>query len=347
MAYCAVPSSVTVRVPASTSNLGSGFDCIGVAVDRWLTVSGRLGGSSITIEREGTLDDLALSPEQDRLVAGFNAACDAAKVTMPAGFTLRARSDIPVGRGLGSSASALVAGGALANALLELGLSNDALADACSLVEGHPDNVAASVRGGAVLALRTPETTMAGGPRVPRGGLIVRPLVMHESLSLIFAIPSFAISTAQARSALPPMITHSTAREAIARSAALVCGLESGDHRLLRAALDDLLHVPYRRTLVAGYDAVTVAAMNGGALGATLSGAGSAVVAIAPREAASHVEKLMARAWRGSGGGDSVVTFQDDGHTRGYHFIEALSPTGGAYPAAADHTAVRPAPKGG
>ena len=335
---------MTVRVPASTSNLGSGFDCVGIAVNRWLSVSGWLGGSSITIVRDGTLASLALSPEQDRLVAGFNAACEAAKVTMPAGFSLHARSDIPVGRGLGSSATALIAGAALANALLELGLSDDALIDACTIVEGHPDNVAASVRGGAVLALRTPETTMAGGPRVPRGGLIVAPLTIHESLSLVFAIPDFPVSTAQARSSLPPMVTHSTARAAIGRSAALVCGLASGDEQLLHAALDDLLHVPYRRTLVAGYDAVTVAAMNAGALGATLSGAGSAIVAISPRDAAAQVEKMMARAWRAAG--VSVETFQDDCRTPGYHFVDSLSSTAGSYPvAASDHTAVHPRTK--
>lgn len=332
-------SAVVVTVPASTSNLGSGFDCVGIAVSRWLTVSGSLGGDTISVQREGTLAGLALSPEQDRLIAGFNAACEAAQVTMPAGISLRARSEIPVGRGLGSSGAALVAGAALANALLALGLSDDELVDACTLVEGHPDNIAAGVRGGAVLALRTPETTMAGGPRVPRGGLIITPLAIHESLRLVFAVPGFSISTAQARSALPPMVSHSTARTAIARSAALVAGLRTGDEQLLRAALDDLLHVPYRRTLVVAYDAVTVAAMNAGALGATLSGAGSSIVAVAPRESAARVEAMMARAWREAG--VEVETFENDGGTPGYRFVSSFTPPAGQLAAAADNTRVR------
>jgi homoserine kinase len=335
--------SVTVRVPASTSNLGSGFDCIGVAVGRWLTVSGRLGGSSIEVKREGTLARLALAPEQDRLVAGFHAACAATGVTMPPGFVLHATSEIPISRGLGSSAAALVAGAVLANVLLKLGLSDDGLADACSIVEGHPDNVTASVRGGATLALRTLESTMAGGPLVPRGGLLVSPLTIHESLTLVFAIPDFPMSTAQARSALPPMVTHTTARAAVARSAALVRGLATGDARLLHTALDDLLHVPYRRTLVSGFDAVTAGAMNAGAFGATLSGAGSGIVAVAPKALATQVEQMMARAWRELG--VTAETFEESGHTTGYQLITPV-PASDVYGAApADHTLVRQRPK--
>ncbi len=331
--------AVTVRVPASTSNVGSGFDCIGVAVGRWLTVSGSLGGSSIEIHRDGTLAGLALAPEQDRLVAGFHAACHAARVTMPRGFTLRATSEIPVSRGLGSSAAALVAGASIANALMELGLSDDEIADACAIVEGHPDNVTASVRGGATLALRTVESTMAGGPHVPRGGLLITPLAVHESLTFVFAIPEFPMSTAQARSALPPMVTHTTARAAVARGAALVCGLATGDARLLRTALDDLLHVPYRRTLVQAYDAVTAAAMNGGAFGATLSGAGSGIVAICPRSAALDVERMMSRAWRDAG--VRVETFEEGGRTPGYHIVGAADALARRAIAPPDNTTVR------
>lgn len=332
-------ATATVRVPGSTSNLGAGFDCVGVAIDRWLTVSAAIEGARIAVQREGTLAGVGIPPEHDRLVAGFNAACDAARVTLPRGIALQASSDIPVSRGLGSSAAALVAGAALANVLLDLRLSDDALADACALVEGHPDNVVAAIRGGAVLALRTSETMMAGGPRVPRGGILAAQLLIHESLSLVFAVPEITLSTAEARTALPPLLTHTTASAAAARSAALVCGLASADARLLRTALDDLLHVPYRRTLIVGYDAVTVAALNAGALGATLSGAGSSIVAVAPRETARAVAEAMASAWRQLG--IDCETFTGDGRTPGYSYT-VLPPNAGRYPIApADHTLVR------
>jgi homoserine kinase len=325
-------------VPGSTSNLGPGFDCVGVAIDRWLTVSAHLEGSRIDVRREGTLAGIDIPPEHDRLIAGFNAACDASRVTLPRGIAMRATSEIPVSRGLGSSAAALVAGAALANALLGLGLDDDALADACTLVEGHPDNVVASIRGGAVLALRTSETLMAGGPRVPRGGILAAPLTIHESLTLVLAVPDFMLSTAEARTALPPLLTHATATAAAARTAALVCGLATADARLLRTALDDLLHVPYRRTLIVGYDAVTVGAMNAGALGATLSGAGSSIVAVVPRELATDVARAMADAWGKLG--VRCETLAGDGHTGGYRMVSP-APDGALPPAPPDNTRVR------
>src|ERR1044071_4033241 len=151
-------ASVTVRVPGSTSNLGAGFDCVGVAVARWLRVTARAAppatasgrrpaapGKQVTIERRGTLTSLSMAPEHDLVYRGFVAACSAAQREAPPGLFLTADSDIPVARGLGSSAAAVVA----ATALLELDLAKDALAALCAELEGHPDNVAPSIYGGA------------------------------------------------------------------------------------------------------------------------------------------------------------------------------------------------------
>src|SRR5947208_522505 len=129
-------ASVTVRVPGSTSNLGAGFDCVGVA---------------------------------------------AARQEVPPVLLLTAESDIPVARGLGSSAAAVVAGAAAATALLGLGLGKDALAALCAGLEGHPDNVAPAIYGGANLVLREPD----GG-----AGLSVTPLALHDTLALVFAVPT-------------------------------------------------------------------------------------------------------------------------------------------------------------
>src|SRR5882724_37192 len=151
-------ASVTVRVAGSTSNLGAGFDCVGVAVGRWLRVTARAerdaAGGSIAIERGGTLRTLDTAPEADLLYRGFAAACRRAGQEVPAGLALAADSDIPVARGLGSSAAATVAGAAAATALLDLNLDAAGLAELCSELEGHPDNVAPAVFGGANLVLR-------------------------------------------------------------------------------------------------------------------------------------------------------------------------------------------------
>jgi len=286
-------ASVTVRVPASTSNLGAGFDCVGVAVGRWLEVTARLrpdgAGDRVALERRGTLAALELPAEQDLLYRGFAAACRAAGRDGPGGLMLTVDSEIPIARGLGSSAAATVAGAAAAVALFALPLEPEAVTALCAELEGHPDNVAAAIYGGATLVLRGP------------AGLVVTPLLLHDALALVFAIPDFALETERARAVLPQMVPHTQAVAAAARSAALVHGLAHADARALGAGLDDVLHVPYRRALVPGYDDVTAAARQAGAYGATLSGAGPTILAIAPLATADRVADAMVAAWRALG----------------------------------------------
>lgn len=284
-------AGVTIRVPGSTSNLGSGFDCAGMAVERRLRLSARCAedrsATAITIDRRGTLGGLPVRPEEDLLYRGFAAACRLGGREVPR-LTLTADSDIPVGRGLGSSAAAVVAGAAAASALLGIELEPEALLALCAEIEGHPDNVAPAVYGGATLALRR-----------PAGGFFAAPLEVHASIAFVFAVPDFTLETKRARAALPSSVPHATAAEAAARGAALVRGLATGDPELLALALDDLLHVPYRRALVRGYDAVTNAARAAGAHGATLSGSGPTVVALAPSNRTGAVADAMSRAWQG------------------------------------------------
>jgi homoserine kinase len=286
----AMRASVTVRVAGSTSNLGAGFDCVGVAVGRWLRVTARLAsGSSVTIERAGTLTTLETPPENDLLYRGFAAVCRNAGRDVPAGLALAADSDIPVARGLGSSAAATVAGAAAAVGLLGLKPDAPALAELASELEGHPDNVAPAVFGGANLVLRETD------------GLVVTPLPLHPSLALVFAVPEFKVETKRARAALPATLPHADAARAAAKSAALVHGLAHADLRLLAAGLDDVLHVPFRRALVPGYDEVTSAARQAGAPGATLSGSGPTVVAVVAGDRARAVGDAMVRAWKARG----------------------------------------------
>ena len=287
-------ASVTVRVPGSTSNLGSGFDCVGVAVDRWLTLTATLASSSsaaVAIERRGTLNVVTVAAEQDLCYRGLLKACAVAGHTSLPAVLLSAESGIPVARGLGSSAAAAVAGAAAANALLGLGLEREALVELCTDLEGHPDNVAPAVHGGALLAVRAPTGN----------DLVVTDLAVHASLALVFAVPDFVVETKQARAVLPESVPHATAAAGAGRAAALVQGLASADPRLLAVGLDDVLHVPFRRRLVPGYDAVVSAALGAGAFGATLSGSGPTILAIASSQRSSGVGEAMVRAWRQGG----------------------------------------------
>jgi homoserine kinase len=300
-------STVDVRVPASTSNLGAGFDCVGVAVDRWLrlTVDLEPASETVRISREGTLSALDILPNEDRILIGFLAACAYASQEAPPNISIRARSTIPIARGLGSSAAATVAGAVAANVLLELALDDPTIAGIAAKVEGHPDNVAPAVFGGATLAI---------APR--EGELQVRQLAVSPGLSLVFAVPDFPVETAYARAILPASVSHEVAARAAALGAALVQGLATGDGPFLAAALDDVLHVPFRRDLVPGLDAVVEGARAAGAYGATLSGSGSAIVAIAPRELAAPVAQAMCSAW--SSLGVEAVAFESATNIPGY-----------------------------
>jgi homoserine kinase len=277
---------VVVRVPASTSNLGAGFDCAGAAVDQWLMASVRLDDRLTTsvVEYEGTLVGLGVATENDRLLAGFRAACATRGVAAPRALHARVHSEIPIGRGLGSSAAATVAGAAAANSLLALALDDRSLLRVCASIEGHPDNVAPAILGGACLVVDAQTS-------------LVAPLIVHSSLALVFAIPDFAVETAAARRILPSHVPHATAARGAAYAAALVRGLETGDGALLSAGLHDVLHVPFRERLVPGFAAVVDSAERTGAFGATLSGSGSAIVAVVPRARASDVGAAMCRAW--------------------------------------------------
>lgn len=280
-----------VRVPASSSNLGSGFDCVGIAIDRWLTASVTIdhAGGALSIRRSGTLSAVRVRADQDLFTRGFRAACAAGGSATPAGVTIEATSDIPVGCGLGSSAAAIVAGALLADAALGLGLSRAQLLTIGSMIEGHPDNVAPAIYGGAVLSVHAP------------AGLVASPLRVASGIDLVIAVPPFPNDTKAARAALPPTLPHSDAALGASRAAALVHGLATGERALLAAALQDVLHVPFRRGRIPGYDAVVQAAEAAGAFGATLSGAGSAILAIAPRERSGSVGAAMIAAWRDSG----------------------------------------------
>lgn len=307
---------VHVRVPASTSNIGGGFDCVGVAVDRWLSVAITLEPArhDVTITREGTLSELGVNPDDDRIIVGFRAACRQAGRAAPPGLRVRARSAIPIARGLGSSAAATVAGAVAANALLGLGLDDRTIARIAAQIEGHPDNVAPAVFGGATLVLDA---------RAEKGGaLLVRPLVVSTDLTLVLAIPDFPVETTQARARLPSTVSHAIAARAAALGAALVQGLATADEALLTAALDDVLHVPYRRELVRGFDEVVDAARAAGAFGATLSGSGSTIAAIAPRSCALAITQAMQSAWHDVG----VEAHAFESHTpdRGYA-VRAIS----------------------
>jgi len=300
------PARATVHVPGSTSNLGSGFDCVGMAVDRWLTASVAIDESlsGVTMVRRGALASLNCAATDDLVHAGFVAACERMARALPVHIAYDLTSTIPVARGLGSSAAALVAGAALADAALSLGLGTHGVATLVSQIEGHPDNASPAAFGGAMLGVARDDAT-ANAPCT----YAFSRLSVHDTLAFVFAVPPMEVTTAAARAVLPALVSFADAVRALQRSAALVHGLATGDADLLARALDDVLHVPYRRTLVPGYDAIVSAAASAGAFGATLSGSGSAVVAVGRPAEADAIAAAMQSAFAAVGmSAETLVT---------------------------------------
>jgi len=283
-----------VKVPASTSNLGAGFDCVGVAVDRWLSASVEVSQSGhadhVTVIRSGAVANLTETAEDDLLHLGFRLACQSRGQAIPKRVDYQVTSTIPVARGLGASAAALIAGAMLANESLGLELTREEIAALCSREEGHPDNIGPAVFGGAVLSVNTGHDST--------NEYAFSSLIIHPEIGLIFSVPQLKIETSAARAVLPGSLPYRTTIAAIAKAAALVDGLTSGDAKLLAYALDDVVHVPFRRQLIPGYDSIVAAAIASGAFGATLSGSGSTIVAVAPIRIASRVGSAMVKAWK-------------------------------------------------
>ncbi|MGH7467619.1 MAG: homoserine kinase [Longimicrobiales bacterium] len=283
-----------VRVPCSTSNLGSGFDCLGLALDRHLTAEFWPGDAPLSVERTGTAARITL--DRDHVYACFVAELDRLETAVPPG-KLVIRSDIPLGRGLGSSASAVVAGLLLAHAVLgQSRVDPRALLPLAEEREGHPDNVAPALLGGLVAVARAQDGS-AHPIRLP----------LSDEIGFAFAAPDLEVPTPLARRALPEHVPHGVAARALGRTAALLHGLALGDTSLLRIGFTDELHVPYRLPLIPGAQRAFAAARAAGAAAITISGSGSGLIAVCARGTEQVVAAAMAAALQIENPGETLA----------------------------------------
>jgi homoserine kinase len=259
---------VTARVPATAANLGSGFDCLGVALELRNEIVLDLGEPfGIEVEGEG-VDRL---PRDGRNMVARTIEGFFERLGRPAPpFRLTLRNRIPLTGGLGSSSATLVGALLVANVAAGRPRSVEQLLCLAAELEGHPDNVAPAVLGGLVVAVAEPDA-----------GLIAVPLPVPPELTAVLFVPSFVMRTRRARQLLPKLVPHRDAVFNAARTALLVSAFQSGRLELLRVAMQDRLHQPYRSQLFPAMGAVFEAALSAGACGACLSGAGSAILAFA------------------------------------------------------------------
>lgn len=260
---------VTVKIPASTANLGPGFDTLGMALSlyAWLEIK---PATETTFHLYG--DHLTgLPADKSNLIYQVaQMVFDEAGVSVPE-LDISMYSDIPLTRGLGSSASAIVGALAGANALIGSPLSNEKLLDMATSLEKHPDNVGASLFGGII-------TAAWDGQCVDY--IRIEP---HQDLQTLVIVPDFQLSTSKARNVIPQQFGMPDVVHNISRSSLLVAAFVSGRLDMIQKAMSDRIHQPYRASLVPGMTDILEHATGHGALGAALSGAGPTVLTLVDR----------------------------------------------------------------
>jgi homoserine kinase len=273
----------TITVPASSANLGPGFDSIGIALSRYLSLKVEYSKKWEFIPKTKDVEGIPENEENlmyqvaAQVAEKYEAQLPPAKVEV--------ESDIPLTRGLGSSASAIVAGIELANVLCGLQLTIEEKLRMASLIEGHPDNVGPSLYGGLIIGSHHEKSTR----------------VVHLAdidLEVVAVIPRYELKTSKARNVLPKELSYNDAVEVSAVSNVLVAALMTRNWQLAGEMMErDLFHEPYRASLVPELELVRREAKKKGAIGVALSGAGPTVLCLAKKgdgdEIGKHLQSLL------------------------------------------------------
>jgi len=277
------PHSIEIRVPATSGNVGPGFDCLGVALTLYNSFRFTLA-DEVLISAEGVGAERIAKNRHNLAYQSFE-RCWQYLQQPPMPVAIHINTQVPPSRGLGSSATAIAGGVYAANALAGSPLSPKELVAIATQIEGHPDNVAPALLGGCRLI----------------AGQEICEVVWHDSLAVVVVIPEFELSTAKARQVLPAQISMADAIFNCAHLGLLTQALATGNGAWLREALQDKLHQPYRTPLIPAYLSVRTAALQAGAYGLVISGAGPTLLAIAPKELTTTVGEAMQNAWQVQG----------------------------------------------
>lgn len=265
-----------ITVPATSANIGPGFDCLGIAWNLYNRIEFTASNGFFV---SGC--DEKYQNEDNIAIAGYKSACALAGADSVPVSVIFGACDVPVSRGLGSSAALCVAGALAADRLLGLGLGREGILRAAAAVEGHPDNAAPAVYGGFCAAV------------TDESGIKTARFDISEQWRFAAVIPDFELSTALARKALPAQYSRADAVFNIGRMPLLIKALETGDADMLRTALDDRIHQPYRMPLMPGCGRAADIARELGAAGVCISGAGSTLLCISPSDIGGTLENRI------------------------------------------------------
>jgi len=298
-----VVSSVCVTVPATTANLGPGFDCIGAA----LTLYNELKFTRQEVNQNQKLAITVTGAEAAKVTTDESNLVYQAFVKLfqhieqtPPPVKIEIKLGVPLARGLGSSATAIVGGLIGANVLAGEVLTLAQIMELAITIEGHPDNVVPALLGGCRLAA-TSDT-----------GWEICDIPWCSDVVPVVAIPDFELSTSEARQVLPSQVSRGDAIFNTAHLGLLLRGLETGNQDWLRAALQDKLHQPYRKKLINNYDQIFTKTLSAGAYGMVISGAGPTLLALTNTANSQAVATAMAHEWKKEGIKVQVQTLQID-----------------------------------
>lgn len=283
------PTTVTVITPGTTANLGPGFDCLGAALTIYNRFEFKINPEiSLKITLQGS-NSTGVSTNPDNLLyRAFSTLYQHIGQDIP-GVEITIESGVPLARGLGSSATAIVAGLVAANYLAQNPLQPSEVLELAIATEGHPDNVVPAFLGNCQLSVAHEK------------GWQICPIPWSERITPVVAIPDFELSTEVARSVLPQQIQRADAIFNVAHFGLLLRGLATNQGEWLRVALADRLHQPYREDLISGYQELRNEAIAAGAYGLVISGAGPTLLALVDSSQATAVESALAQAWSNLG----------------------------------------------
>lgn len=289
---------VTVRVPATTANLGPGFDVLGLALNLYNYVEMEFCTEGLIIEVDG--EGSSSIPKDETNIVYQAAQKVWEKCNYPCkGVHIKLTNNIPLTRGLGSSAAAITGGIVAANALLGYPLTDEELLQLATGFEGHPDNVAPALLGGLVISIMDGKQVYS------------HKVAIETDLQIGAVIPHFSLSTKNGRQVLPQQVSREDATFNIGRTAFLVAAFLQGNYDLLQFGMQDRLHQPYRSSLIPGMEAAFQKAREAGARGVTLSGSGPTLVAFCLQNI-DHICQEMKSAFTEQGIESSIMKLLPD-----------------------------------
>lgn len=263
---------IKVRVPATSANLGVGYDCMGLALDDYATVTFEVIAHGLEILG----CEEAYCNEDNLFYQAFLEGLKYMNETVP-GIRITVDTDIPYARGLGSSATCIVAGLAGANALFQNRMNRYELFDLATRMEGHPDNIAPAIFGGLCVSFME-----EGNPNMIRYGV-------KRDLQFVTMIPDYEVSTKSAREVLPNNMSYAQAVYQMGRCAALAKAIEIGNAMIMKRACTDQMQEPYRKELIPEYADVNKLCEDAGMITMYISGSGSTMIALTQEEADAGV----------------------------------------------------------